>query len=154
MTTNLVPIQITLQAANAADAKQLVQDLAGTLSGMPAARIPAETAVSTLPPAEQTQQVAPPAAQAYPAQGYVPTAVPVTQPAPTPVAPPAQVPTAAAPTYDLNQLGVAAQPILDAGRHAELIGWLQQHGAQSLTMLNPSLYGEFATYLRSLGAKI
>lgn len=147
MTTNLVPIQITLQAANAADAKQLVQDLAGTMSGMTDARIPSRTDVSAVEPAQPTPA-------AYPQQPFAP---PVTPPAPVapPVQPlPGQVPTAAAPAYDLTQLGVAAQPILDAGRHAELIGWLQQHGAQTLTQLNPSLYGEFATYLRSLGAKI
>lgn len=43
MTTNLVPIQITLQAANAADVQQLVHDLAGTMSGQFASRVPAET---------------------------------------------------------------------------------------------------------------
>lgn len=58
------------------------------------------------------------------------------------------------PGYSLDQLGVAAQPILDAGRQGELFAWLQQHGAQALTQLNPQHYGEFATYLRSLGAKI
>lgn len=58
------------------------------------------------------------------------------------------------PSYTLDQLGVAVQPILDAGRQGELFAWLQQHGAQALTQLNPQHYGEFATYLRSLGAKI
>jgi hypothetical protein len=47
---NLVPIQITLQAANAADVKQLVHDLAGTMSGMPQSMIPSETSVSTVQP--------------------------------------------------------------------------------------------------------
>ncbi|WP_179016189.1 hypothetical protein [Paenibacillus sp. 79R4] len=77
--------------------------------------------------------------------------------APTPPAPPAQqtgtVPTSA-PTYDLTQLGVAAQPIMDAGRQNEIIAWLNQHGVQTLMQLSPSLYGEFATFLRSLGARI
>lgn len=54
--SNLVPIQITLQAATAADAKQLVQDLAGTMSGMADARIPAETTVSTVEPEKSRQQ--------------------------------------------------------------------------------------------------
>lgn len=40
MTTNLVPIQIILQAANAADVQQLVHDLAGTMSGQSASWIP------------------------------------------------------------------------------------------------------------------
>lgn len=45
---HLVPIQITLQAANAADVKQLVHDLAGTMSGMTNNDIPSETSVSTV----------------------------------------------------------------------------------------------------------
>ncbi|QCT03319.1 hypothetical protein E6C60_2607 [Paenibacillus algicola] len=53
---NLVPIQITLQAANAADVQQLVHDLAGTLSGMAAYRIPEETVVSTVEKPKSRQQ--------------------------------------------------------------------------------------------------
>ncbi|MCL6456975.1 MAG: hypothetical protein K6T85_03110 [Gorillibacterium sp.] len=64
------------------------------------------------------------------------------------------VPTAAAPTYTLDQLGVAAQPVMDAGRQQDLVNWINQHGAGALTQLDPKLYGEFATFLRSLGAKI
>lgn len=159
---NLVPIQITLQAASAADAKQLVQDLAGTMSGMPDARIPASTEVSTVAPAVQPvpqpqQQYAPPAAPpAYtqpPQQSYGAPAVPVAQPAPPTQQPAGAVPTSA-PTYDLTQLGVAAQPLMDAGRQNEIIAWLNQRGVQALTQLDPSQYGEFATFLRSLGAKI
>lgn len=52
---NLVPIQITLQAANAADVKQLVYDLAGTMTGMPQSDIPAETSVSTVQPETSTR---------------------------------------------------------------------------------------------------
>ncbi len=55
--SNLVPIQITLQAATAADAKQLVQDLAGTMSGMADVRIPARTEVSTVEEAPVTATV-------------------------------------------------------------------------------------------------
>lgn len=164
---HLVPIQIMLQAANAADAKQLVQDLAGTMSGMSNAAIPPTTEVSTVAPAAaqpaSPPQYAPPAAPpAYtqqptqpPQQGYGAPTVPVAQP--TPPAPSQQpsgaVPTSA-PTYDLTQLGVAAQPIVDAGRQNEIIAWLNQRGVQALTQLDPSQYGEFATFLRSLGAKI
>lgn len=55
--SHLVPIQITLQAANAADARQLVQDLAGTLSGMSHSDIPANTEVSaTLPETASRKQ--------------------------------------------------------------------------------------------------
>lgn len=45
---NLVPIQITIQAATAADARQLVHDLAGTMSTINPADVPAKTTVSTV----------------------------------------------------------------------------------------------------------
>ncbi|WP_212958834.1 hypothetical protein [Paenibacillus albilobatus] len=170
--SHLVPIQITLQAANAADARQLVQDLAGTLSGMPNSDVPANTEVSALPTAAPANQQ-----QVAPAQPYQPSTpvslpapaqhVPVSQPAPTtPYAQPAQqgapinqpaptgtVPTAQ-PTYSVDQLAVAATPLVDAGRGGELIQLLQHFGVQALNQLPPERYGEFATALRGLGAKI
>lgn len=171
---NLVPIQITFQAANAADIKTLVHDLAGTLGGMPSASIPAETTVSTVQPQgapytpqANTQTPEPPAAQQpnygqqyvqQPQYGQVPTQQPDPtqygqQPQQGKQAPTGAVPTSA-PTYTLDQLGVAAQPVMDAGRGSDLIGWLQQHGAGALTQLDPKFYGEFATFLRSLGGRI
>lgn len=86
------------------------------------------------PPGQQQQQ---------PQQGYG------QQPAPGAGA----VPTST-PAYTLDQLGVATQPIMDAGHADQLIGWLQQRGAASLTTLDPKFYGDFATFLRSLGARI
>ncbi len=162
MSTNLVPIQITLQAATAADAKQLVQDLAGTMSGMADARIPASTEVSTIAPAAQVaqppQQYTPPTASAYPQhqqQGYTAPSVPISQLGPAaPTTPTTGAVPTSAPSYTMEQLGVAAQPLVDAGRGAELVGWLQQHGVAALTQLPKEQYGEFATFLRSLGASI
>ncbi|WP_127575280.1 hypothetical protein [Paenibacillus barengoltzii] len=160
--SNLVPIQITLQAATAADAKQLVQDLASTMFGMADTRIPASTEVSTLTPAapatvsQQPQQFTPQNASARPPQqGYTAPTVPTAQPNPTapPALPAGAVPTSA-PSYTMEQLGVAAQPLVDAGRGPELVGWLQQHGVSALTQLPKEKYGEFATFLRSLGASI
>lgn len=43
-----MPITITIEAANAQEVRQLVQDLAGTLSGMKNEDIPEDTKVSTL----------------------------------------------------------------------------------------------------------
>lgn len=78
------------------------------------------------------------------------------QQVPTQQAAPTQgiVPTAEAPAYSFEQLGVAAGPLVDAGRAAELTAWINQRGATSLSQLDKAHYGEFATYLRSLGAKI
>lgn len=65
-----------------------------------------------------------------------------------------QVPIASAPTYTMEQLGVAAGPFVDAGRGQELLAWINQRGASALSQLDKAHYGDFATYLRSLGAKI
>lgn len=43
---------------------------------------------------------------------------------------------------------------MDAGRIGELQGLLQQFGVPALTQLPTEHYGEFATRLRALGAKI
>lgn len=85
--------------------------------------------------------------QAYTPPAPVPTAVP-TQPAP------GAVPTTTPPAYTMEQLGVAATPLVDAGRGPELSAWLSQRGAAALSQLDPAFYGDFATHLRSLGAKI
>jgi hypothetical protein len=54
----------------------------------------------------------------------------------------------------MEQLGVAAGPLIDAGRSPELLAWINQRGAAALSSLDKAHYGEFAMFLRSLGAKI
>ena len=99
-------------------------------------------------------------------QRAIPTAVPAAAnptPAPQPVAPisrpavmqpPIQVPTAAAPTYTYEVLARAASQLMDAGKQQQLVTLLGQFGVQSLMTLPKERYGEFATALRSLGAKL
>ena len=96
-----------------------------------------------------TMEIAPPA--------------PVAAPAPAPVqippvaAGPAPEPQAVAPTgltYTLEQISNAAAPLMDAGRIQDLFNLLQKFGVQAVTQLKPELYGQFATELRALGAKI
>lgn len=66
----------------------------------------------------------------------------------------ATVPTAA-PTYTLVELGHAAKGILDAGNVEKLKALLtDQFGVKALTELAPERYGEFATAIRAMGAKI
>lgn len=66
----------------------------------------------------------------------------------------ATVPTAA-PTYTLIELGNAAKAILDAGNVEKLKALLtNQFGVKALTELAPERYGEFATAIRAMGAKI
>ncbi|WDL96903.1 hypothetical protein [Alicyclobacillus sp. ALC3] len=85
-------------------------------------------------------------------------APPVAPIAAPPVAPPAlapsAVPTAAAPTYSMEQLAVAATPLMEAGRQPELMQLLNSFGVQALTMLQKEQYGAFATALRQMGARI
>lgn len=79
-----------------------------------------------------------------------PTA-PVVEDTPTEAA---TVPTAA-PTYTLIELGNAAKAILDAGNVEKLKALLtNQFGVKALTELAPERYGEFATAIRAMGAKI
>ena len=66
----------------------------------------------------------------------------------------APVPTAAAPAYTLEQLSVAAAPLLDAGRVRELQELIRRFGCGSLMELPQERYGEYATALRAMGARI
>lgn len=88
---------------------------------------------------------------------------PITQPVAAPAAPlaPPPVPGTAAgtvpttaQTYTMEQLAVAATQLVDAGRRGELVSLLAQFGVQALTALPKEQYGNFATHLRAMGARI
>ena len=107
-----------------------------------------------------TMEIAPSAPVAAPVQVQP---APVAAPAPAPVqippvaAVPAPEPQAVAPaglTYTLEQISNAAAPLMDAGRIQDLFNLLHKFGVQAVTQLKPELYGQFATELRALGAKI
>lgn len=98
----------------------------------------------------QPIQAQPVAAPVAPAVQMVPAA-PMTQGATALAQNP--IPTAA-PTYTHDQLAVAATQLMDAGRQQELVVLLNSFGVQALTMLPKERYGEFATRLRAMGAKI
>lgn len=102
---------------------------------MPVAAAP----IAPTPPNAST--MAPPAApaSAYPAS----TAMPVN---PAPVA--------TAPAYAMEDLARAASQLMDAGKQQDLLGLLAQFGVQALTQLPKERYGEFATTLRQMGAKL
>lgn len=117
--------------------------------------VPTELAAAALAP------VAAPMAPPVTPEQAVPTLAPVAAPAPAPeqtvpaLAPaPAAVPTAPAPTYTMEQLAVAATQLVDAGRRTELVSLLGQFGVPALTALPKDQYGNFATALRQMGAKI
>jgi len=156
-----MPITITIEAADANEIRQLVQDLAGTIAGMKPEELPVDTKVSTLNTAP-TAPAAPPVS--------VTSATPTTQPAalqqaqaPTvttaPVAPatPTVAPTApAAPTsvpqYDFNQIATATMQLQQAGQN--IFELFSQFGIQALNQLPKERYAEYAAALRQRGAKI
>lgn len=79
----------------------------------------------------------------------------VTQaPVQTTTAPIAPVSTGTAPTYTRDQLAKAATDHLMPQRMQELTSLLARFGVQSLMDLPEARFGEFATALRGLGAKI
>ncbi|WP_340397774.1 hypothetical protein NST50_05170 [Paenibacillus sp. FSL E2-0202] len=157
-----MPVQINITGDNA---KQAVSELVSFHSLLSGSTSTEGTPATASAPTIQGQQPTTPDYGSYgqtqqwqaPQQGGVPVQQQYGQ-QPNYGQQPQQTPGGSVPTstpaYTLDQLGVAAQPILDAGRQNDLFTWLQQHGAQALTQLNPQHYGEFATFLRSMGAKI
>ena len=146
--------------------------LIGTLTNakIEGAPIPTPSNIPTIPQAQQVppqqiqaqpQQSAPaqqqfqlpaqmqpqPPAQLMPQQQVQQQMPPMQQPLPGPV------PTAAQ-TFTLDQLAVAATALSDSGKRAEVLALLGAFGVQMLTALPQEQYGNFATHLRSLGAKI
>lgn len=75
-------------------------------------------------------------------------------PAPAPIAPPAAAVPTTTQAYTTDQLAVAATTLIDAGRRQEVVALLGQFGASSLMALPKEQYGNFATQLRALGAKL
>ncbi|MCM0760284.1 hypothetical protein M7775_17155 [Sporomusa sphaeroides DSM 2875] len=117
----------------------------GTVVQMPT---PAPTAAPVITTAAAPQLSVVPAtapAAPYPVAAPMPTQAPVQMQAAVPVA---------AQTYTVEQLGVAATQLMDAGRQPELIALLGSFGVQALTQLPKEQYGNFATQLRAMGAKI
>lgn len=109
-----------------------------------------ETAADPGAPAQQTAQQAFASAQqtTSPAQQPVQQTFAPVQPA---AADPVQT---AAPTYTLDELCMAAAPLMDAGRQQELMDLVARFGIVSLPELPPERFGEFATALRAMGAQI
>ena len=105
-----------------------------------------ETAADPGAPVQQTAQ------QAFtPAQQ---TTNPTQQPVQQTFAPVQQPVQTAAPTYTLDELSMAAAPLMDAGRQQELMDLVARFGIVSLPELPPERFGEFATALRAMGAQI
>ena len=113
----------------------------------------------------------PPTAPVVPATVQAPPAAPVTQP--TPVAPvvptsvsvpttpePQQAPTTPAvpvapvKEYTLEEIQVALQPLMDAGRTNEIVGLMQKYKVASLPELPKDQFPNLVVDLRNMGARI
>lgn len=156
---------------------EAIKSLVGAIAGVkPVENTPVQAPQYTPPMPEQQPQMQQPQMEMqpqYPNPGYAPqqqmpqatvVQAPIQQ---TPQAPqppiqqapiqqpqaPAAVPTAAQ-TYTMEQLAVAATQLMDAGRKNDLMGLLSSFGVRALTQLPKEQYGNFATQLRSMGAKI
>ena len=145
-------IRITFEAKNYVS---LCEELKLFLSY---SNIPTTKEPPTAPVVPATVQAPPvaPVAQPTPAAPVVPTSVSVpTTPEPQP-APPAP-PTPAVPPvkeYTLEEIQVALQPLMDAGRTNEIVGLMQKYKVASLPELPKDQFPNLVVDLRNMGARI
>ena len=115
------------------------------------------SAVEKTASAPNTETPATVQAPSTPAPATPSTPAPATPstPAPaTPEPPVAVVPTAPAKEYSLDELLTATAPLMDAGKIADLQALMQKYGVASMMEIPKENYGELATDLRALGAKL
>lgn len=113
----------------------------------------------------------PPTAPVVPATVQAPPVAPVTQPTtvapvvptsvsvPTTPEPPQAPPTPAVPVapvkeYTLEEIQVALQPLMDAGRTNEIVGLTQKYKVASLPELPKDQFPNLVVDLRNMGARI
>ena len=154
---------------------EVIRSLIGALVGVKAIESAPVQIPSVIPPVQQPQyfpqmqepqQAQPQLQQVQPQQMQLQQQAPVIPQQQAPVQQiqpqqlqqPMQQPLTAVPTtaasYTMDQLAVAATQLMDAGRKVELVALLTAFGVQALTMLPKEQYGNFATQLRTMGAKI
>lgn len=125
--------------------------------------IPTTKEPPTAPVEPATVQAPPvaPVAQPTPAAPVVPTSVSVPttpEPQPAPPAPPTPptpaVPVAPVKEYTLEEIQVALQPLMDAGRTNEIVGLMQKYKVASLPELPKDQFPNLVVDLRNMGARI
>ena len=138
-------------------AAEVIKTANQTAPTTPADPVPVQP--QPVPSTQPTSQV--PVQQPTPQVPVQPSQAPQTQPTPvqtqqpTPQAPAQPQPvTTSTPQYTLEDLARAAVPLQDAGRGQDLMALLQKYNVMSMTQLDPSVFGAFATDLRALGAQI
>lgn len=150
-------IRITFEAKNYVS---LCEELKLFLSY---SNIPTTKEPPTAPVVPATVQAPPvaPVAQPTPAAPVVPTSVSVPttpEPQPAPPAPPTPptpaVPVAPVKEYTLEEIQVALQPLMDAGRTNEIVGLMQKYKVASLPELPKEQFPNLVVDLRNMGARI
>lgn len=119
--------------------------------------IPMTKEPPTAPVVPATVQAPPvaPVAQPAPVAPVVPTSVSVpTTPEPTQAPPTPAVPVAPVKEYTLEEIQVALQPLMDAGRTNEIVGLMQKYKVASLPELPKDQFPSLVVDLRNMGARI
>lgn len=144
-------IRITFEAKNYVS---LCEELKLFLSY---SNIPTTEEPPTAPVVPATVQAPPvaPVAQPTPVAPVVPTSVSVpTTPEPTQAPPTPAVPVAPVKEYTLEEIQVALQPLMDAGRTNDIVGLMQKYKVASLPELPKDQFPNLVVDLRNMGARI
>ena len=144
-------IRITFEAKNYVS---LCEELKLFLSY---SNIPTTEEPPTAPVVPATVQAPPvaPVAQPTPVAPVVPTSVSVpTTPEPPQAPPTPAVPVAPVKEYTLEEIQVALQPLMDAGRTNEIVGLMQKYKVASLPELPKDQFPNLVVDLRNMGARI
>lgn len=111
-------------------------------------------AAPVVPATVQAPPVAP-VAQPTPVAPVVPTSAPLqTHPDPVQAPPTPAVPVAPVKEYTLEEIQVALQPLMDAGRTNEIVGLMQKYKVASLPELPKDQFPNLVVDLRNMGARI
>ena len=119
--------------------------------------IPTTKEPPTAPVVPATAETAPvaPVAQPTPVAPVVPTSVSVpTTPEPQQAPTTPAVPVAPVKEYTLEEIQVALQPLMDAGRTNEIVGLMQKYKVASLPELPKDQFPNLVVDLRNMGARI
>ena len=144
-------IRITFEAKNYVS---LCEELKLFLSY---SNIPTTEEPPTAPVVPATVQAPPvaPVAQPTTVTPVVPTSVSVpTTPEPPQAPPTPAVPVAPVKEYTLEEIQVALQPLMDAGRTNEIVGLMQKYKVASLPELPKDQFPNLVVDLRNMGARI
>ena len=139
------------------EAKNYVSLCEGLKLFLSYSNIPTTEEPPTAPVVPATVQAPPvaPVAQPTPVAPVVPTSVLVpTTPEPTQVQPTPAVPVAPVKEYTLEEIQVALQPLMDAGRTNEIVGLMQKYKVASLPELPKDQFPNLVVDLRNMGARI